>query len=191
MPTTYTDQFWVMDPFAPPSGGTLLVVSSFDIIDNNDNNQINRFANDSIDGVDIIASYPGDTVTVDIGGTSVTFTGVTFYLQDGREVFTPTDDSILQDGTLVSTTFVTGQGSVTPEELEPICFTAGTLIDTVNGPRRVETLAAGDLVLTADRGLVAICFVNQRVVSAEHLRINEKQRPIRIIAGCLIRIEIK
>ena len=139
MPTTYTDQFWVMDPFNPPPVGTFLSVSNFDIIDNNDNNLINRFSSDSIDGVDIRASYPGDTVTVSLAnGSVVTITGVTFYLRDGREVFTPTDGSTLPDATLVSTSWVPTQGSVTPAQLLPVCFVAGTMIDTATGAKRVE-----------------------------------------------------
>lgn len=186
MPTTYTDQFWVMDPFAPPPVGTLLTVQNFDIVDQNDNDLINRFANDSIDGSDIRASFPGDTVTVTLGnGSTVTITGVTFYLADGREVFTPTDGSQLEDATLVSTTFVTTQASVTPTELQPVCFTVGTRITTANGPRPVEELSAGDLVLTADRGLVPIFMVHQRSMSPKHLQKNPKHRPIRIPAGAL------
>ncbi len=186
MPTTYNDQFWIIDPYAPPPSGTLLTVSNFDIIDQNDNNLINRFSNDSIDGIDIRASYVGDTVTVQLGdGSTVTITGVTFYLRDGREVFTPTDGSVLQDATLVSTTFVTTQNSVPPALLEPTCFTRGTLIATANGPTPVEELRTGDLVQTADRGLVAICVVHEREMSVEHLRENPKHGPVRIRAGAL------
>ncbi|MCU0816565.1 MAG: Hint domain-containing protein, partial [Cypionkella sp.] len=32
------------------------------------------------------------------------------------------------------------------------CFTLGTRIDTVDGPRPVEALVPGDLVLTRDHG---------------------------------------
>ncbi|WP_204115731.1 Hint domain-containing protein [Shimia biformata] len=35
----------------------------------------------------------------------------------------------------------------------PPCFTAGAMIETVDGPRPIETLQAGDLVKTRDRGL--------------------------------------
>ena len=140
MPTTTTDVFFVIDPFNSPPVGTSLTAVSFDVTDQNDNGLINRFSNDSIDGFDIRASYPGDTVTISTADGDITYVGVTFYLADGREVFTPTDGQTLVDGTFGSSTFVTTQDSVTPEELEAVCFTAGTLIATPAGLRAVEPL---------------------------------------------------
>lgn len=186
MPTTYPDVFWVIDPYNPPPAGTVLTAMTFDIIDQNNNGVINRFNNDSIDGSDIRASYPGDTVTVTLsGGATVTYTGITFYLRDGREVFTPTDGSTLTDATLVSTTFVTSQGSTTPTELAPTCFTPGTLIQTPNGQRPVESLKPGDLVETADKGPVPVYLVHERSLSADHIAMNPNHCPIRFQSGCL------
>ena len=111
MPTTFNDQFYVIDPYAPPPVGTTLVAQRFDLVDQNDDGDIDRFNNDSIDGWDVTNSYPGDTVTVNMsGGSTVTYTGTTFYLADGREVFTPTDGQILQTGTLSGASAVTTQG---------------------------------------------------------------------------------
>ncbi|PHQ97538.1 MAG: type I secretion protein [Marinosulfonomonas sp.] len=186
MPTTYVDQFWIFDPYAPPAAGTVLTVSTFNIVDNNDNNLINRFSNDRIDGSDIRASYPGDTVTVTLpGGGTVTITGVTFYLADGRQVFTPTDGSILQTSALVSTTWVSSQGSTTPASLAPPCFTPGTLIAIAGGHKLVESLQAGELVQTADKGLAAIRLVHMRTLSADHLKAYPNHGPVRISAGSL------
>lgn len=42
---------------------------------------------------------------------------------------------------------------------EPPCFVAGTLIDTPHGSMPVETLRAGDLVVTRDNGLQAIRWI--------------------------------
>ncbi|MEM1005490.1 MAG: Hint domain-containing protein, partial [Pseudomonadota bacterium] len=36
--------------------------------------------------------------------------------------------------------------------IEGVCFTSGTLIDTPNGSRLIETLTVGDVITTADRG---------------------------------------
>lgn len=57
------------------------------------------------------------------------------------EVFTVTSTA----GQTTITITINGQD-------EPPCFVAGTLIDTPHGPRPVETLEAGDLVLTQDGG---------------------------------------
>jgi Hint domain len=186
MPTTYMDQFWIIDPYSPPPVGTALTVSYFSIVDQNSNGQINRFSNDSIDGSDIRASYPGDTVTVTLAsGSTVTITGATFYLADGRQVFTPIDGSNLPNGTLVSTTWVSGQQSVTPPQLGTPCFTPGTMIRTERGERRVEDLRAGDLVATADRGLAPVLMLHRRGLSEAHLIDKPQHGPVLFKAGAL------
>ena len=92
MPTTYTDQFFTFNTANPVGGGTVVNFVSCDLIDQNDDNDFDRFDNDSVNGSDISASYPGDTVTINMPGTgNVTYTGITFYLANGDRVFTPTD----------------------------------------------------------------------------------------------------
>jgi hypothetical protein len=58
MPTTFNDQFYVIDPYAPPPVGTTLVQQRFDLVDNNDDGDVDRFNNDLIDGVDIPVPIP-------------------------------------------------------------------------------------------------------------------------------------
>ncbi|WP_052175044.1 Hint domain-containing protein [Paracoccus sanguinis] len=65
------------------------------------------------------------------------------------------------------------------------CFAAGTMIETADGPRAVETLAEGDLVRTLDHGLQPVRWVGARRLSAAELAAAEKLRPIRIQAGAL------
>ncbi|WIY25480.1 Hint domain-containing protein [Parasedimentitalea psychrophila] len=48
-----------------------------------------------------------------------------------------------------------------------ICFTPGTLIDTAHGPRAIETLALGDLIVTRDHGLQPLRWVGSRTVAAQ------------------------
>lgn len=47
------------------------------------------------------------------------------------------------------------------------CFTAGTMIETERGPRPVESLRVGDLVLTQDHGLQELRWIGGRRVRAE------------------------
>lgn len=191
MPTTYTDQFFVLDPANPGANGTVvgstLNVEVFDIIDQNDNDLVNRLDGDSVDGSDISASYFNDMVTIELpGGAQVTYTGVTFYLADGREVFTPTDGSVLQQGTFVSSSVTDfsddgasfGSVDIANGDLGPPCFTPGTLINTPDGPRLVEDLKPGDLVTTADSGAKAVLWIGRTTVAAEG-----KLAPIRFEAG--------
>ena len=181
MPTTYLDQFFIIDPFNPPPAGTALTVQKYNLLDNNDDNDFDRFDGDSVNGSDITSSWPGDTVTVNVPGVgNVTYTGVTFYLANGTQVFTPNDGQVLMDGTLVSATGVTTQGPLTVAELGPPCFTAGTLIDTADGPRAVETLAPGDLVPTRDHGAQPIRWLGRCVISGRG-----EHAPIRFAKGAI------
>lgn len=47
-----------------------------------------------------------------------------------------------------------------------VCFCEGTLIATPSGPRKVETLAVGDLVTTMDRGAMPLAWVGSQTVLA-------------------------
>ncbi len=167
MPATYLDQFFILDPYNPPPFGTPLAISKFNLVDQNDDNDFDRFNDDSIDGSDITASWPDDTVTVDVPGVgTVTYTGTTFYLADGRQVFTPNDGQTLEAGTLVSATGVTTQGPLTVPELGPPCFTRDTMIRTRHGERPVQDLKPGDLVVTRDSGLQPVVWIGRTIVRA-------------------------
>jgi len=75
-PVTFTDQFFTIDPFAPPPFGTPLNFSLFDLIDQNDDGDIDQFNGDSVNGQDVTGSFPGDTVTVNVPGVgNITYTG--------------------------------------------------------------------------------------------------------------------
>lgn len=67
----------------------------------------------------------------------------------------------------------------------PPCFTPGTLIDTPDGPRPVEILRPGDLVLTRDSGAQPLRWVGQAQLSAADLRARPQFLPIRILVGAL------
>ncbi|MEZ5715357.1 MAG: Hint domain-containing protein, partial [Paracoccaceae bacterium] len=71
---------------------------------------------------------------------------------------------------------------VTFSEIENvvICFTAGTRIATATGPREVEDLKPGDLVVTRDRGLQPLRWIGSRTVPARG-----SLAPVRFEAGVL------
>ena len=68
---------------------------------------------------------------------------------------------------------------------EIICFAAGTLIDTAEGPRAVETLRAGDMVLTRDHGYQPLVWTGARSLGAADLAACPAVQPVRIAAGSL------
>lgn len=65
----------------------------------------------------------------------------------------------------------------------PICFVAGTLIDTPQGRRPVETLVAGTPVLTRDHGARPLRWVGASRIGAARLAATPTLRPVRIRAG--------
>lgn len=180
---TYYDQFFLMDPGNPPSAGTALSPTTLSITDHNNDGWIttNYWARDSIDGTRVNAVWRGDTITVEKpNGVQYTITGDTFYLTDGRAVFTPSDGTILHNVTFVSATYVTQSTQAPVGDLGPQCFAAGTLIATPGGERAVETLRAGDLVLTRDGGAQPILWAGGREVRGDG-----SHAPVRFEAGAL------
>lgn len=64
-----------------------------------------------------------------------------------------------------------------------ICFSAGTRIDTPDGPRPVEDLRPGDLVLTLDDGPQSVRWVGRRTVTRQELQRDPRLWPVTIAAG--------
>ncbi|WP_431282541.1 Hint domain-containing protein [Humitalea sp. 24SJ18S-53] len=65
-----------------------------------------------------------------------------------------------------------------------VCFLTGTLIATPDGERTVESLAAGDLVLTADLGTRRVRWIGRQTVVAMFTN-RVQSYPVRIAAGAL------
>lgn len=66
-----------------------------------------------------------------------------------------------------------------------LCFMAGTRIECVTGPRRVEDLRPGARVLLAHGGVAELRENLNTVVSARRLRTDARLRPVRISKGAL------
>ncbi len=186
MPTNATDQFFTFDPANPPPAGTSVSFTKYVLTDQNDDGDVDEFDDDAVTGLDVTASWPGDTVTINVPGTgNVTYSGTTLYLSDGGIIFTPTDGQVLEGGEFVSSTYVTVQGPLLLSELGPPCFLPGTLISTPNGQRPIEQLCPGDLIDTIDRGPVPLMLLRRRLVSLDHLVSHPRHAPIRIPAGSI------
>lgn len=164
MPTTYTDQFFVMDPGNPPAAGTNLTVQSFDFVDSDDNGLIEPNVGDMANGAQVTSVWVNDTITVTMNGTTQTITGVTFYLDGQPAIFTPNDGTILTDAVFQSSTYVVQSTEIDVGDFGPPCFTPGTLIETDRGPRAIETLQPGDLVMTRDNGCQPLLWISSRTV---------------------------
>ena len=71
------------------------------------------------------------------------------------------------------------------KDCKPICFTTGTLIATPQGERAVETLKAGDKVVTRDNGLQEIRWVGHSAMSPRAFVESPELKPILIQKGSL------
>jgi hypothetical protein len=99
-------------------------------------------------------------------------------------VIFPDGDMPTLTGTVLSTINVQAVG-YDFDTNAPLCFTRGVLIETVDGPRAIETLKPGDLVLTKDNGARPIAWIGHRSIGARALAQNPELAPIRIKAGAL------
>ena len=115
----------------------------------------------------------GVTYTV-IGIKSPNVGGGEFIAQDsGGTQYLFTDTSYASN-----TTITYGGGSV------PICFLAGTLIETSRGEVPVQELKRGDLVRTVEGDLVAVTWLGRQTISRLFAP-SESSYPICIKAGAL------
>ena len=164
MPTTYTDQFYVIDPGNPPGPGTNLTAQNIDFVDADDDGFIQPNVGDTANGVEVTSVWVDDTITVTMDGSTQTITGVTFYLDGQPAIFTPNDGTILSDAVFESSSYVVQSTEIDVGDFGPPCFTPGTLIETDRGPRAIETLEPGDLVMTRDNGLQPLLWMSSRTV---------------------------
>lgn len=164
MPATYIDQFFVMDPANPPSGGSTLTVQKYNLIDQNDDNLISAGVGDQVNGQTVTAVYVGDRIRINMNGVNQWVTGVTFYVSGGPAIFTPTDGTILSDATFIRSTYVNPNTQIDVGSLGPPCFTPGTAILTPGGEIAVEKLKVGDYVITKDDGARPVRWIGKRRV---------------------------
>ena len=141
--------------------------------------------NDSASGLGTIAitgfTY-GDTI--DLTGfvaVSETVTGDTLVLTDEGGAH----DTLTIEGSFVTDGFgLSVDGSGTGTDVTVICFAAGTEISTPAGEVQVETLKAGDLVLTAHNGPRKVVWIGKGKVLATRGR-RSAATPVIVRKGAL------
>ncbi|SMR82595.1 Hint domain-containing protein [Aliiroseovarius halocynthiae] len=141
------------------------------------------------DSYEIEANLDGAPVVTDVAlgtsGTSATYTS-----SAGNS---PETESVTVQGPFNEITVTSGAAGGyhgylffdTADIGNVVCLTAGTLIETKNGPVEIEHLSSGDLVVTKDNGLLPIRWIGKKKLSKPQLEKNEKLRPVRIQAGAL------
>ena len=167
--------------FDPPQTGTLSDNDGF--LETADNSTA-TFNGSSV-------TYLGrGTATFAFSGPNQSFTvGVAFFRADGVIYMVILDQpaTMTRDpgqATIVTVSSVsTSNGAQILEN--PVCFTRGTLIETVAGPVPVEQLAAGDMLRTMDHGFQPVRLVCSTACDSIDLQLRPAIRPVRITAGAL------
>lgn len=156
-------------------------VEKYDLVDLNDDDDVQPGDNDTVDGNVVTAAWAGDTITVNMGGSVVTITGVTFYVAGGGPaIFTPTDGTVLTTATFISSTGVSTSTLLDVADLGPPCFVAGTMIQCGAGEVAVEEIEVGDLIETMDNGPQEVRWVGSTELVAQ-----DDLAPIRFEVGAV------
>lgn len=127
--------------------------------------------NDSVVLAETQTINGGDTATVVIDGQTNSTVGV----------FVEEEQSANSETNHVNETV----GIVAFEDGLIPCFTAGTLVQTPNGPTDVALLSKGDWVTTVDDGPKQIKWLGRRRLRAEDFAQNPNLLPVRIVAHAL------
>ena len=100
-----------------------------------------------------------------VGGNASETLGDTLNFQG---LISPGDITFTGGGTTAGFATLADGSVVTFSQIENIiiCFTSGTRISTPHGQRDIDTLAAGDLVITKDHGVQPIRWIGKRTVPA-------------------------
>ena len=76
-------------------------------------------------------------------------------------------------------------GTLITNDAAPACYCPGTAIATPSGERAIETLAIGDMILTASGGCKPVRWIGRRAYAARFVANNRSLLPIRFRAGSL------
>lgn len=157
---------------AENSAQTVLIASNDTVnVAPGGSNTVDVLANDSgpgsatltvthINGIEVSA---GDSVTLTTGQIITLNANGTLGVQADADLETVNFSYTVAAGN--GSSAVTDSAYVTINSIP--CFVAGTLIATPNGEVPVETLRAGDLVLTHDNGPQPLRWIGRRTVTAE------------------------
>ncbi|WP_417249817.1 Hint domain-containing protein [Celeribacter sp.] len=123
----------------------------------------------------------GDMITINGSETDDSDTGDTLDLNSLGDLFTPGSITYYTPDQENGTLTLTNGTVVNFSNIETIiCFGRGTRIETPYGPRKIEDLRAGDLILTLDHGPQPLRWIGSREVPAEG-----RFAPIEIGAGAI------
>ncbi|WP_432448207.1 Hint domain-containing protein [Aliiroseovarius marinus] len=129
---------------------------------------IDVLANDTTSSTGVLTITHINGIAVTAGDSVTLSTGQTVQLNaDGTLTLVGDGDTENVSFTYKVEDSVTGETDTAFVTVDSIpCFVAGTLVDTPDGPRPVEGLEPGDLVLTKDNGAQPLRWIGRRAVEA-------------------------
>jgi hypothetical protein len=127
---------------------------------------------DTVDGGDT----GDDFDTLDLVGYGWARTDITYTTPDREDGFVDFFDAA---GGYLGRMFFADIEAVIP------CFAAGTLIDTPDGPRPIEAICPGDLVLTRDDGPQVVSWVGHRSLGLADLLESPALQPVELAPDAL------
>ncbi len=164
----------------------ILAAYTVDVIDDDPDLEASDATGPQID-VSGIPGFIGDSTTFqvfetysgDIGGTPVTFTLLQW---QGTQYMVMTSGDASVGDTIANTNNSIINAPDDPYEDLPdyVCFLAGTEIETPSGPRQVEALVAGDLVLTESGQPKPIRWIGRNKISEITLAEKPHLQPVSI-----------
>lgn len=137
------------------------VTKNVDVLDNDINNTTGTLQITHINGNPVVA---GQTITLPTGQTVKLLADGTFDITTDSDFETTSFTYEVESTDGSGNVLETDVGFVTVETIP--CFVAGSMIETPNGPRAVEGLTAGDMVLTRDDGPQPLRWIGKRSVPA-------------------------
>jgi len=152
------------------------VTKTVNVLDNDINNSGGTLEITHINGVPVTV---GQTITLATGQQVKLNADGTFDITTDSDFETSSFTYEVQAVDGSGNVLETDVGFVTVETIP--CFVAGTMIDTVDGPRPVETLTCGDLVQTRDvkDALAELMFGEAEVLIAAKDLVNDRSiRPV-------------
>lgn len=151
------------------------VTKNVDVLDNDINNTTGTLQITHINGNSVVA---GQTITLATGQTVKLLADGTFDITTDSDFETTSFTYEVESTDGAGNVLETDVGFVTVETIP--CFVSGSMIDTADGPRAVEGLVAGDMILTRDDGPQPLRWIGKRSVPAQG-----KMAPIRIPENAL------
>ncbi|SMP35093.1 Hint domain-containing protein [Shimia sagamensis] len=194
MQTSYTVQFYCLDPRKGIPPGDFLVPIKMQVSVSENDGTVAAISQDDNDrlllGMKLTQIFEGDVIGLEAGGIYKEVEGISFVLcsKDGaRYLFAPTDGSILQGARFLWSSIKNRSAleQVVIGQITVPSATPGKLIATPSGQKPVTELQKGDQVITRGHGIQEVSWIGHRKICERELQFFPKSVPVLIGQGAM------